>query len=394
MQLAVGTVLHKGTYKIESVLGQGSFGITYLATNLRNHQRVAIKEFYMKELNSRNNDGSISGMTQGSLSYNYGQKFKKEAQNLANLQHPNIVRVNESFEDNGTFYYAMEYIEGVNLNDYIEKNATSQKDALTIIKAVADALVYMHEEKHLLHLDLKPGNIMRRTEDGHIFLIDFGLSKHYSDSGQPETSTTIGLGTAGYAPLEQSNQANAGEFRPTIDVYALGATLYKLLTQDPPPNSYDVFCNPKIIDDKLQEKGIRGKLAKCVVNAMHPHVQKRTQTVKEFVEALPKTATKKPTHNQEVQDDEETEIITGIRSTSNMCVDEETVLISNIKTEVRQPNVQRQNSSLSSTTTSQTSSSSQNSNAFDSELPAWAEVALAIIGGIFIIGFLIGLFMS
>lgn len=394
MQLAVGTVLHKGTYKIESVLGQGSFGITYLATNLRNHQRVAIKEFYMKELNSRNNDGSISGMTQGSLSYNYGQKFKKEAQNLANLKHPNIVRVNESFEDNGTFYYAMEYIEGVNLNDYIEKNATSQKDALNIIKAVADALVYMHDEKHLLHLDLKPGNIMRRTKDGHVFLIDFGLSKHFSDTGQPETSTTIGLGTAGYAPLEQSNQANSGEFRPTIDVYALGATLYKLLIRQAPPNSYEVFCNPKIIEEKLQENGVKGKLAKAVICAMHPHVQKRTQTVREFVEALPKSATKKPTHSQEAQNDEETEIITGIRSTSNMCIDEETVLISNIKTEVRQPNVQRQNSSLSSTTTSQTSSSSQNSNAFYSELPAWAEVALAIIGGIFFIGLFIGLFMS
>lgn len=391
MQLAAETVLNKGSYRIEKVLGQGSFGITYLATNLKNNQRVAIKEFYMKELNSRNNDGSISGMTQGSLSYNYGQKFKKEAQNLANLQHPNIVRVNESFEDNGTFYYAMEYIEGVNLNDYIEKNATSQKDALNIIKAVADALVYMHDEKHLLHLDLKPGNIMRRTKDGHVFLIDFGLSKHFSDTGQPETSTTIGLGTAGYAPLEQSNQANSGEFRPTIDVYALGATLYKLLIRQAPPNSYEVFCNPKIIEEKLQENGVKGKLAKAVICAMHPHVQKRTQTIKEFLEALPKTTKPAQANTLQKQQSEETIVITNTRSqtANNNYSDEETVAISSNVNVTNKPSVQTPTPSPQV----QSTFSSHNDHVDYSDMPTWAIVLLGILSVIFFIGMFFGEFI-
>ena len=98
MRLQAGTLLHGDTYKIEKVLGQGSFGITYLAVHTVLGRKVCIKEFFMKEINTRNADGSITGMTDGSLSYNYGQKFKKEALNLSRLDHPNIVRVTDSFE--------------------------------------------------------------------------------------------------------------------------------------------------------------------------------------------------------------------------------------------------------------------------------------------------------
>ena len=152
----------------------------------------------------------------------------------------------------------MDYIDGCNLNDYLKSNSISQKEAVEIITDVAKALMYMHEEKHVLHLDLKPGNIMRRKSDGHIFLIDFGLSKHFSNDGQPETSTTIGLGTAGYAPVEQSNQAKNGEFRPTIDVYALGATLYKLLTGQTPPVASDLVSDDELLADSLAKYNVQG----------------------------------------------------------------------------------------------------------------------------------------
>ena len=92
-QLTIGTLLRGGSYKIEKVLGQGSFGITYLAEHTNLGRKVAIKEFFMKELNSRGEDGSITGMTDGSLSQNYCVKFQKEAINLSRLDHPNIVRV-------------------------------------------------------------------------------------------------------------------------------------------------------------------------------------------------------------------------------------------------------------------------------------------------------------
>lgn len=281
-QLTIGTLLRGGSYKIEKVLGQGSFGITYLAEHTNLGRKVAIKEFFMKELNSRGEDESITGMTDGSLSQKYCVKFQKEAINLSRLDHTNIVRVTDSFSENGTFYYVMDYIEGQNLNDYVKSHHVDETEATSIIKSVADALIYMHEEKHMLHLDLKPSNVMRRNSDGHIFLIDFGLSKHFSEDGQPETSTTIGLGTAGYAPIEQGNRAKNGEFRPTIDVYALGATFYKLLTRETPPPASDLVSDDELLEDRLRAKGISDNPIKIVVEAMCPNVRKRTQTIRNF----------------------------------------------------------------------------------------------------------------
>lgn len=285
-QLTIETLLRGGSYKIEKVLGQGSFGITYLAEHTNLGRKVAIKEFFMKELNSRGEDGSITGMTDGSLSQNYCVKFQKEAINLSRLDHPNIVRVTDSFSENGTFYYVMDYIEGQNLNDYVKSHHMDEAEATSIIKSVSDALIYMHEEKHMLHLDLKPGNVMRRNSDGHIFLIDFGLCKHFSEDGQPETSTTIGLGTAGYAPIEQGNKAKNGEFRPTIDVYALGATFYKLLTCETPPPASDLVSDDELLENNLRAKGVSEVYVNVISEAMCPNVRKRIQNIQSFKDKL------------------------------------------------------------------------------------------------------------
>lgn len=322
-QLIIGTLLHGGTYKIEKILGQGSFGITYLAEHTNLGKKVAIKEFFMKELNSRGEDGSITGMSDSSLSQNYCQKFKKEAINLSRLDHPNIVRVTDSFSENGTFYYVMDFIEGQNLNDYIKSHYIDEAEAVSIIKSVADALIYMHEEKHMLHLDLKPGNVMRRESDGHIFLIDFGLSKHYSTDGQPETSTTIGLGTAGYAPIEQGNKAKNGEFRPTIDVYALGATFYKLLTRETPPPASDLVSDDELLENKLREKGLSDNLIKVVTEAMCPNVRRRTQSIREFRDALTDCSVQTPESIQTKSAEKETIVVKKVTQTTD---GEETVV--------------------------------------------------------------------
>ena len=339
-QLLPNSLLKGGAYKIEKVLGQGSFGITYLAMHTALAKRVAIKEFFMKEINGRGEDGSITGMSDGSLSMNYARKFQKEALNLSRLEHPNIVRVTDSFEDNGTFYYVMDYIEGENLNDYIKHNQVSQQEAVDIIRDVANALMYMHEEKHMLHLDLKPGNIMRRSSDGHIFLIDFGLSKHYSNDGQPETSTTIGLGTAGYAPIEQANQAKNGEFRPTIDVYALGATFYKLLTRETPPAASELVSDDELLAKSLKLHNINDHLAKVVINAMLPSVRERTPSVTEFLSSLNRDATNDNGTCIRRSNEEETTI-------NRQSVEDETIIENSSNGSVRQSDCKDENEGIS-----------------------------------------------
>lgn len=330
--LQAGTLLH-GTYKIEKVLGQGSFGITYLAEHIYLGKKVAIKEFFMKELNSRSEDGSITGMSDGSLSYNYARKFKKEAFNLSRLDNPNIVRVTDSFDENGTFYYVMEYIEGKNLNDFVKTNHVSESEAINIILSMTYALMYMHEEKHMLHLDLKPGNVMRRDKDGHIFLIDFGLSKHYSNDGQPETSTTIGLGTAGYAPIEQGNRTKDGEFRPTIDVYALGGTFYKLLTCETPPPASDLVSDDSLLETQMLANNVSKELIEIVVKAMNPNVKKRFQSVREFADTLLSFASPAISEETDIpsqpiaqnNDSENTVMDTAIDENDNTCGSENDV---------------------------------------------------------------------
>ena len=281
-------------YKIERVLGQGSFGITYLASvkmagalgTIDANIKVAIKEFFMRDVNQRAEDGSITGLTEGSLSYNYAQKFRKEAERLAAMSHPNIIKVMDFVEANNTFYYVMEFIDGENLNDYLKHHKMSEKEATDTISEVAKALQYMHEEKHMLHLDLKPGNIMRRNNDGHIYLIDFGLSKHFSEDGVPETSTSVGLGTPGYAPIEQANSKNAKQFRATLDVYALGATFFKLLTGQTPPSADELVSDEDLISDELTKYDIGKDSKVTIVHSMKPNVKHRTQDVKGFLADL------------------------------------------------------------------------------------------------------------
>lgn len=295
MRLKQGALLQGGKYKIEKVLGQGSFGITYLATAkfttigslgpMGVEAQVAIKEFFMSDVNSRMADGTTVEGSNGSVFINYRKKFKKEAENLQKLDHPGIVKVLDVFDENGTTYYSMEYVDGENLDDYISKNhPINETEAVAIIRSICDALAFMHDRK-MLHLDLKPKNIMRSSR-GDIYLIDFGLSKQFSENGEPESSTTIGLGTPGYAPLEQAKQINDGSFPATLDIYALGATMYKLLTGQRPPDASDILnegFSKKMLADYNRSKGLIGIIEK----SMAPMKKDRFQNVSHILQALP-----------------------------------------------------------------------------------------------------------
>ena len=290
-QLQPGTVIH-GThndYRIERVLGQGSFGITYVA-NVRLKGRlgaiestatVAIKEFFLRDVSSRNGLRVFS-VSDSALCSDYRRDFLREAQNLSRLDNDHIVKVLETIEENDTVYYVMEYLSGGNLDQHILSHGKlSCREALDIAIQIGEALKCMHAQ-HMLHLDLKPLNVMR-GEDGHIVLIDFGLSKCFGADGQPESSTRIGQGTTGYAPIEQHSFKKADGFMPTLDIYALGATLFKMLTGSVPPEA-SVVLNEGLPVDELSSAGVPPAIIALVERAMQPLRRMRHQTVGEFVD--------------------------------------------------------------------------------------------------------------
>lgn len=283
--LPVGSTLMQGKYRIVAVLGQGGFGITYKGEHTMLGTTVAIKEFFMKGACERDENSThvTTSQSNSELASRFRTKFLKEAKTLAVLKHPNIIRVFDVFEDNGTAYYVMDYIEGNNLSDIVEgKGRLSEPLALKYIRQVANALNYLHQKK-LLHLDVKPANILLDKNTGNAILIDFGVSKQYDQDGQ-QTSTTPPAISKGYSPVEQYAQgSNVKTFSPATDIYSLAATLYKLVTGNTPPES-NLLLNE---DEQLPpypsnvSEVTRNAIAECLQTR-----KKRPQSISEFLQLL------------------------------------------------------------------------------------------------------------
>lgn len=294
--LPAGTILHgyEHTYKITRCLGSGSFGITYLAAvkmegslgTIEIH--VAVKEFFMADRNGRNGSVVTCSASDG-LYEKYKRKFKNEALNLARLAHKNIVKVLELIEANNTVYYVMEYADGGSLDERIRSSASDRLDEATTLRyarQIAVALQYIHSHK-MLHLDLKPSNVMLRS-DGSAVLIDFGLAKQYDADGVAETSTTVGRGTAGYAPMEQADYHEGKAFAATMDIYAFGATMYKMLTGKTPPGASDIFNNgfPREALSEAVDGGLSRATAVLIERCMSPRKSDRYQNMGEIIALL------------------------------------------------------------------------------------------------------------
>ncbi len=281
--LKPGTLLRGKTYRIERILGQGGFGITYLATDLSLDLKVAIKEFFPKEYCDR--DSTTSHVTLGTSSMaefveRLKSKFLKEARNIAKLKYPSIIRILAAFEENNTAYYVMEYIEGSTLSEMVKRSGPiGTSEALEYIEKVGEALEYIHGKK-LNHLDVKPANVIIRNSDHEPILIDFGLSKQYDREGHQTSTTPTGI-SHGYAPYEQYKTGGLKEFSPQTDLYSLAATLYYILTGVVPPEA------PELVEEQLTfPEQVPARLVGIISKAMSPRRRQRHETVKDFLMEL------------------------------------------------------------------------------------------------------------
>ena len=290
--LRADSTLQGGKYRIIKKLGQGGFGITYLAENTLLEGKVAIKEFFFKEYCERDDATChVTIPTTGNreIVERFKQKFIKEAKTIFRLNHPNIVRIHDVFEENDTAYYVMDYIDGESLDDMVKRRgAIPEAEALGYVKDVACALEYIHS-KNINHLDIKPGNLMRRKEDGRVLVIDFGVAKQYDAVTSEGTTTTPVCISPGYSPVEQYSKSDVQTFSPQSDVYALAATLFKLLTGNTPLEATKIQYMGLPVAE-LQEKHISLPVISAIAMAMKGR-HERTQSIAEFVGNLNSDAT-------------------------------------------------------------------------------------------------------
>ena len=285
MTLQQDYTLQDGKYRILKVLGQGGFGITYLAIQVRLDRKVAIKEFFMKDFCERNETTSQVALgTAGSREKvnSCRKKFLKEAKHIALLNHPNIIRIIDVFDENSTSYYVMEYIEGGSLENKLGTTGLSMSDATRYILQVAETLKYIHK-KNIAHLDIKLSNIMLNGND-EIVLIDFGVSKQYDFSTGGQTSVSPAGYSSGYAPLEQYDSNGVKEFSPKPDIYSLGATYFKLLTGITPLNAFRITKD--FLQENLKAKGVPTAVISIICKSMEKLQENRFSDVCSFIEGL------------------------------------------------------------------------------------------------------------
>jgi serine/threonine protein kinase len=278
------TVL-EGKYLVGRVLGQGGFGITYLAWDINLNIKLAIKEYFPQDLASRAAGHSQVSAYAGSMGsqYEYGlDKFLQEARTLAQFEgHPNIVSVRDFFKANGTAYFVMSYVEGITVKDHLANSGgvLPVDQARGIIMPVLDALKEVHSV-NILHRDISPDNIYI-NQKGQIILIDFGAARQAI--GEKGKSLSIIL-KPGYAPEEQYR--SKGVQGPWTDIYAIAATHYHLVTGHQPPESLERLVNDPLELPNSFGADLSESEEKALLKALAVRAEDRFQTVDEYQSAL------------------------------------------------------------------------------------------------------------
>ena len=279
-----GTIL-RGQYIVGKVLGKsGGFGTAYLGYHQTLQIKVAIKEYLPSELVSRNRDGltiNVNHPQDGEIFRNGINQFLNEARLLVKFNHPNIVRVIDFFEENGTAYLVMDYCQGVNLAEYMEQQGgiLSEQAVMNFIMPILEGLQELHN-RGVLHRDIKPQNIYV-THDGRPILLDFGAAKQTLD----EHSHSLALmATPGFAAYEQYQIQ--GKQGPWTDIYSCAATMYYMLSKMVPADAIermaqDTFSFPLELENKISPE-----MRNAIVKGMAVLPENRVQSVQEFQQLL------------------------------------------------------------------------------------------------------------
>ena len=280
--LRAGTVLN-GRYIIGRVLGQGGFGITYLALDTQLNAKVAIKEFMPNDIATRIGNTVSVAMDTKSEEFTYGaERFQEEAQTLAKfIGNPNIAAVTSYFDENDTSYFVMDYIEGISFKTYIANHGgkVSVEDTLNVMIPVLRALTAVHAEG-FIHRDVTPDNIYI-TKDGMVKLLDFGSARY--SIGDKSKSLDVIL-KVGYAPKEQYiRRSRQGPF---TDVYSCAACFYAALTGFLPPESLERLDNDTLVPVSQCGVDIPEYLDKAILKGLAVQPEDRFQNAEEFLSAI------------------------------------------------------------------------------------------------------------
>ena len=286
--IAPGTVLHQ-RYIVGKVLGSGGFGITYIGWDYLLERKVAIKEYFPREYVTRMMNQPQVMVYPGERESWYREGLEKvleEAKRLAQFEAVSgIVQIYDCFPENGTSYIVMEFLEGMTLKAYLDqKGPMEEKQALQVVLQIAWAMEEVHAAG-ILHRDISPDNIYvlnpESPEKLKVKLLDFGAARYSATKEQRSLSVII---KPGYAPEEQYYRR--GEQGPWTDVYALAATLYKMLTGITPENALE-----RKVKDELQRPSKLGyslsrSTEAALMNALQMSIRERTQSMEEFAHEL------------------------------------------------------------------------------------------------------------
>ena len=281
--LECGSVLY-GRYVLGKVLGQGGFGITYLANDYKRNKPVAVKEYFPKEAAKRNGPNQVIPVSHSkSEAFQYGMdRFLDEARTLAEfIGNKNIVKVHRFFKENGTAYFVMDYVKGMSFVDLLKRKGgkISWDEAWAVFSPIVNALGIVHS-KGIVHRDVAPDNIVIGV-DGHVKLLDFGAARY--SMGQYSKSLDVIL-KRGFAPVEQYTRH--GRQGPYTDVYALAATFYVAVTGRVPPESTERMDQEKLIPPRELGADIPVYAEQALLKAMALNSSQRFQTMDEFRRAV------------------------------------------------------------------------------------------------------------